>query len=118
MPTDAPSPEPIAVIVTVEGNPDALAIAVEHARSGLEQHFPTYPGFIVGALHESLTGQQIVQYLRWQSMKHYLACRDDPAWDERPTTSAFTAAVNAGDLALQEATYRVVTVRPESAAAR
>ena len=68
------------VEVTVECVPEALPHMERHARVGLE-HFPLKRGFLGGALHVSVDGGCLVQYLQWATESDYRAAVNDPAFD-------------------------------------
>ena len=100
------------VVVTVDADPSMLPTVVEHARLGVEEHFPRYDGFVGGALHVSGDGGRLVQYLQWASEEHYRRCRDDARWDDLPSTARFMALVGSGQATVDARTYTVVARSP------
>ena len=80
---------------------------VAHARFGLDR-FPESEGFIGGALHVSDDGTRLVQYLQWVSQALYEAARDDPKWDEAPSTRRFAEHVASGRASIDARIYVVV----------
>jgi len=96
------------VIVTVDADADVLLTLEEHARAGLGW-FAAYEGFIGGALHKSADGTRLVQYLQWKREEHYLACMNDPKWEENPSTRRFMALVEAGRARVDARVYEVVS---------
>lgn len=95
------------VVVTVDAPLSEMPALEAHARLGLDR-FASYPGFIGGALHRSEDGLRLVQYLQWESEAEYLACRDDPAWDELSSTRAFMRAVSEGRAVVDARIFTVV----------
>ena len=95
------------VVVTVDGSPDVLDDLVEHARVGLER-FPDYSGFLGGALHLSENGTRMIQYLQWESEATYVACRDDPRWDDLESTRLFAEHIGAGRAQMDVRLYAVI----------
>jgi hypothetical protein len=84
---------------------------VAHARVGIER-FGEWAGFLDGALHVSEDGGRLVQYLRWASRWAYESCRDDPRWDELPSTARFMAIIASEDVSLDARIYEVVSRSP------
>ncbi len=82
-------------IVTVDADPDVLGDMRAHASLGLER-FGEWPGFLAGRLYVSDDGTRLVQHLEWTSVEAYVRCRDDPQWDELPSTGRFMDHVRAG----------------------
>lgn len=99
------------VIATVDADPTVLVALEAHARAGLE-HFPSFPGFLGGALHRSGDGERLVQYLQWSSRAEYERCIDDPSWDALPSTRHFLDAVHEGRARLNVRVFDVVMVAP------
>lgn len=95
------------VIVTVDADPGAMADLEAHARQGL-RWFTGFDGFIAGALHKSVDGGRLVQYLQWRSRDDHLACMNDPRWDEVPSAQRFMALVEAGRATVDVRVYDVV----------
>ena len=77
--------------------------------AGIEM-FPSYEGYVGGALHISADGCRLVQYLQWTSEAAYRACVDNPSWDHLPSTRRFFDAVNSGDAKVDARIFRVATV--------
>lgn len=96
------------VIVTVDAEPELLSTLEAHARMGLRR-FLESSGFLGGALHVSSDGGRLVQYLQWASEAEYLACVNDPVWDDVPSTQSFLEAVDSGRARLDARLYRVIT---------
>jgi hypothetical protein len=96
------------VIVTVDAAPELMSTLAAHASLGIER-FPEFPGFLGGALHISSDQGRLVQYLQWASESEYLACLNDPIWDEPPSTQFFLKAVHSGGASLDARIFRVVT---------
>ncbi|MDH3678422.1 MAG: antibiotic biosynthesis monooxygenase [Acidimicrobiia bacterium] len=95
------------VIVTVDAAPTVLADLIEHARAGVEQLFPHYPGYLGGALHVSDDQTRLIQYLQWESESDYLACRDDPSWDDHESTRRFLSHIAEGRAVIEAHTFSV-----------
>ena len=95
------------VVVTVDAKASLIPSLREHAENGLE-HFPTYPGYLGGALHLSADGTRLVQYLQWRSEAEYVACRDDPRWEESTSTRLFLEASRSGEAKVDARTFTVV----------
>lgn len=99
------------VVVTVDTTKDVMGDLVEHARLGLDR-FSDCDGFVGGALHVSDDGTRLVQYLQWESEAAYIACRDDPRWDEIASTDQFATHVASGRAQIDARTYSVVADSP------
>ncbi len=99
------------VIVTVDADTDFMPALRHHARMGLDQ-FPSYPGYLSGALHLSDDGTRLVQYLQWRSETDYRACVEDSAWDRFPSTAVFLEAASAGEARVDARVFVVVEVGP------
>ncbi|MEN8143762.1 MAG: hypothetical protein ABFS14_02320 [Gemmatimonadota bacterium] len=100
-----------AVIVTVEAGPDAMPDLEAHARYGLTR-FPEFSGFISAALHKSADGSRLVQYVCWRTEAEYLACVNDPQWDEVPSTGRFMQLIESGEARMDVRVYEVVASVP------
>ena len=102
------------VIVTVDAIDGAIdnvmGDLVEHARAGIEEHFPRFAGYLGGALHVSADGTRLVQYLQWRSADDYVACRDDSSWHAIETTERFAAHARAGHARVDARVFTVVAV--------
>lgn len=109
MPTIDPSAEIHTVIVTLDAPAEVLARLKGHAEAGLNR-FPGYPGFVGGALHVSADGTRLVQYLQWSSEEEYLACVNDPRWDELPSTKVFMEAFETGSAIVDARAFTVERV--------
>lgn len=94
------------VIVTVDGAPEHLAEAAEHASQGLRR-FAGFPGFVAGATHRSADGARLVQYLQWRSEADHQACMADPSWADDPSSQRFMAQMQAGQIAVDVRVYTV-----------
>lgn len=92
------------VIVTVDAPAEALPGLVEHARMGIRS-FGGCEGFVGGDLHVARDGTRLVQRTEWASDEAYEACRDDPRWDEAPTTAPFLALVRDGTATMDVRRY-------------
>jgi len=95
------------VIVTVDADPGLMPELEAHARLGLEE-FPSYDGFVAGALHKSADGSRLVQYLQWRSAAHHRACIEDTRWDTLPSSTTFLDHARAGRATVDVRTYLVV----------
>ena len=95
------------VVVTVDAKASLMPALREHAERGLE-HFPTYAGYLGGALHLSADGTRLVQYLQWRSEAEYVACRDDPRWEQSPSTRLFREAARSGEAQVDARSFAVV----------
>ncbi len=100
------SSELCTVIVTVDADPEHMTELEAHAAAGLAA-FPSFPGFVAGALHVSDDGGRIVQYLQWASEADYRACMHDASWDDWPSARRVAALVEAGTARMDVRTYRV-----------
>lgn len=80
---------------------------LEHARLGISR-FSDCHGFISGALHLSSDSTRLIQYLQWETEGNYVTCRDDPRWEEYPTTRIFLEHVEEGRATVDARTYAVV----------
>ena len=94
------------VIVTVDGDRQAIAGAAEHASAGLQQ-FKAFAGFLGGAAHLSSDGRRLVQYLQWRDEASHLACMNDPRWANSQSSRLFMQRVEEGRLKLHVGVYRV-----------
>jgi hypothetical protein len=97
------------VIVTVDAAPQILADLVVHAQLGIDR-FVDFQGYLGGALHLSEDGGRLVQYLQWASETDYLACINDPVWDELESAKSFLAAVESGAVRLDSRIFEVRAV--------
>ena len=97
------------VVVSVDASIEVIAEMEVHARAGLTL-FGECRGFVGGALHRSDDGTRLVQYLQWENDSHYLACRDDPAWDELDSTRRFMDHVAAGRATVDARSFTVASV--------
>lgn len=95
------------VIVTVDAPAEVMADLEEHARVGLDE-FHSCESYIAGAVHLSADGTRMVQYSQWTSEEGYTGCRDDPRWDDLPSTGRFMAHVVSGRAEVDARTYTVV----------
>lgn len=95
------------VIVTVDAPQAVMTDLIDHARLGLDR-FPDFEGFVGGALHISDDETRLVQYLQFASEPSYEAARDDPTWDEAPSTRLFAEHVAAGRALIDVRVYTVV----------
>lgn len=109
MPTIDPKAELHTVIVTLDAPAEVLGELKRHAEVGLDR-FPGYPGFVGGALHLSDDGTRLVQYLQWRTEEEYLACANDPSWDELPSTGLFMEAWESGRAAVDARAFSVERV--------
>ncbi len=98
------------VIVTVDGEGDAMNEALTHAAAGLED-FAQFDGFVSGATHISTGGSRIVQYLQWQTQAHHESCMQDPRWGESESSRRFMELVGDGTLTISVNVFDVVAVR-------
>ncbi len=98
------------VIVTVDGEGDAMMEAQTHAAAGLEE-FAQFDGFVSGATHFSTDGTRIVQYLQWQTQAHHEACMQDPRWGESESSRRFLELVGNGTLTVTVNVFDVVAAR-------
>ena len=73
--------QPVTQITVVEAEPDkqaeALSLMTERARFMAGQ-----PGFVAIALHRSLDGRRIVNYIQWRSREELAAAHKSPAFRE------------------------------------
>jgi hypothetical protein len=95
------------VIVTVDAEPDIMSDLEAHAKAGLTL-FRDFPGFVAGALHRSVDGGRLVQYVQWETELHHLECVNDPRWDSFPSTQRFMAIVDSGRAQMDMRAYRVL----------
>ena len=95
------------VVVTVDATRELIGELESHARDGLRR-FAEFPGFLGGALHRSSDGERLVQYLQWRSEADHLACMNDPAWDDLPSSRHFMDVVRSGRATLHVGTYEVL----------
>lgn len=107
MPTIPPPTEACTVLVTIDAPPEIVAEMEGHARTGL-QKFPEHRGFIGGALHRSVDGGRLVQYLQWSSESDYQACMNDPRWEDLPSTSKFLALASSPHVKLDARIYTIL----------
>jgi hypothetical protein len=98
------------VIVTVDAEAGVLAEMEAHAREGLSR-FAEFEGFLGGATHRSADGTRLVQYLRWQTEAHHLACMNDSRWDDLPSSRRFMELVQSGRASVDVRVYEVVAAR-------
>lgn len=110
MPVIDPDAQVCTVIVTVDAAASVLPELEAHAREGLSR-FAKFPGFLGGATHRSADGTRLVQYLRWLTEAHHLACMQDPRWDDLPSTRRFMELVQSGRARMDVRVYEVVAVR-------
>ncbi|NNF27298.1 MAG: hypothetical protein HKN73_08770 [Gemmatimonadetes bacterium] len=101
------------MIVTVDAEASLIPALREHAEGGLAA-FSNYPGYLGGALHLSADGTRLVQYLQWRSEAEYLACLEDPRWEEMPSTRRFLDAAKNGEARVDARTFTVVAVSSPS----
>ncbi len=97
------------VVVTVDGAPDNVAIAVRHASAGLAL-FAEFDGFVGGATHVSADGGRIVQYLQWEDEEAHNICMNDPRWDNLESSRLFMALAERGELNIDVRIYRVAAI--------
>ena len=97
------------VIVTVDAKPAVMSDLESHAAVGLER-FREFSGFIAGALHKSVDGTRLVQYLQWRTEAEYRACINAGAWDELPSTQRFMELINSGQARVDVRTFDVVAL--------
>ncbi len=105
------------VIVTVDAQPELMPDLESHARTGLKL-FPEFDGFLSGALHRSVDGARLVQYLQWTGEDRYLACVNAPEWDALPSTQRFMEIVHSRQATVDVRTFTVVAAvdAPQAAA--
>jgi len=101
------------VIVTVDAGLSDIPTLQEHAALGIRK-FADYPGYIGGALHVSVDGTRLIQYLQWESESSYRACIDDPLWEELPSSRHFLEAVSSGQAHLDARVFHVAVSNTSS----
>ena len=101
------------MIVTVDADASLIPALRAHAEAGLAR-FPTFPGYLGGALHVSADGTRLVQHLRWRTEREYQACVDDPCWDDLPSTRHFLEAARSGEARVDARIFTVVATSPGS----
>ena len=85
MPQIRSEPQPVTQITVVDSEPDtqaeALSLMTERA-----QFMARQPGFVSIALHRSLDGRRIVNYVQWRSRDQLMAAHKSPefrqAWNK------------------------------------
>lgn len=97
------------VIVTVDGEREALAFATRHAADGIEK-LANFPGFVAGATHIRDDGGKLVQYLQWTSEAAHKACMDDKSWEADPSSQKFMRLVGSGALNIDVGVYTLSRV--------
>lgn len=110
MPVIDPDAGVCTVIVTVDAEASVMPELEVHAREGLLR-FAEFPGFLGGATHRSADGTRLVQYLRWRTEAHHLACMHDSRWDDLPSTHRFMELVQSGRASMDVRVYDVVAAR-------
>jgi hypothetical protein len=95
------------VIVTVDGDSQAISSVTDHASSGLDR-FAAFPGYIAGATHLSEDGSRIIQYLQWQSKEAHEACMNDPSWDDDEGSRHFIELMGTGAIKVSVGVFDVI----------